>query len=158
VFGHLLGPRSFDNPKGLLAHKQAFLLLIFSGIGLILMASIAPTTYLGSRAFVILIIAIRFMVNQHHFLLEALMLVNNNTFLFQQHFKVSCDLLLPLACACFLSFEQLIRQQMVRFQNSILEHLHHYTLSNMLFNRIFEAHHAQILSCFGPRAGAWLTI
>ncbi len=47
---------------------------------------------------------------------------------------------------------------MVRFQNSISEHLHHHTLFSMLFDRIFEAHCAQILSCFGPRAGVWLTI
>ncbi len=108
MFGHHLGPRSFDNPKGLLTHKQASVILMFNGIGLILMASIAPIAYLGSWAFVTLIIDIRFMVNQHHFYLEALTLVNNNTFPFQQHFKVSCDFLLPLAYACLLSFEQLI--------------------------------------------------
>ncbi len=56
------------------------------------------------------------MVNQRPFLLEALALINNNTFPFQQHFKASCDLLIPLACACLFSFEQLIGQQMVRFQ------------------------------------------
>jgi hypothetical protein len=36
MFGCLLSLRSFDSPKGLLACKQTFLLIIFSGIGLIL--------------------------------------------------------------------------------------------------------------------------
>jgi hypothetical protein len=58
----------------------------------------------------------------------------------------------------FLSFEQFIRQQMVRFQIFILEHLHHHTLSNMLFDRIFEAHYARIPSCYGPMVGVWFTI
>jgi len=46
-------------------------------------------------------------------------------------------------------FKQLIGQRMVRFQNSILEHLHHYTIFNTFFDGRFEAHHAWILSCFG---------
>jgi hypothetical protein len=37
-------------------------------------------------------------------------------------------------------FEQLIEQQMVRLQDSIVEHLHHHTLSNILFDGISEAH------------------
>jgi hypothetical protein len=45
---------------------------------------------------------------------------------------------------------------MVQLQDSISECLHHHTLFNMLSNKIFEAHRAQILSCFGPRAVAWL--
>jgi hypothetical protein len=39
-----------------------------------------------------------------------------------------------------------------------LECLQHHTLSSMLFDGIFEAHCAWILSCYGPRAGAWLII
>ncbi len=46
---------------------------------------------------------------------------------------------------------------MVQFQDSILEHLHHHTLFNMLSNRTFEAYHAQILSCFGLGVNTWLT-
>jgi hypothetical protein len=49
------------------------------------------------------------MVDQHPFLLEALIQIDNNTFLFQQHFKATCDLL-PLARTCFSPFEQLIMQ------------------------------------------------
>jgi hypothetical protein len=55
-------------------------------------------------------------------------------------------------------FEQLIEQQMVQLQDSILEHLHHHTFSNIISNRISEAHYAWILSYFGPGVGAWLTI
>jgi hypothetical protein len=58
----------------------------------------------------------------------------------------------------FLSFEQLIGQQMVQLQDSILECLHHHTLSNILSNGISKAHCARILSCSGPRAGVYLTI
>jgi len=41
---------------------------------------------------------------------------------------------------------------MVQFQNSILEC--HHSFSNMFFDKIFEAHCAQILSCFGLGVGA----
>jgi hypothetical protein len=56
---------------------------------------------------------------------------------------------------CLPPFEQLIEQQMVQLQDSILEHLHHRTLSNMIFDNIFETHHARILSCSGPKVNAW---
>jgi hypothetical protein len=46
---------------------------------------------------------------------------------------------------------------MVQLQESISKHLHHHTLSNMLSNGIFEAHYAQILSCFGLGADVWFT-
>jgi len=59
---------------------------------------------------------------------------------------------------CFLPFEQLIEQQMVQLQDSILEHLHHHTLSNMLFDKISKAHRARILLCFGLGTNVWLTI
>jgi len=58
----------------------------------------------------------------------------------------------------FLSFEQLIGQQMVQLQDSILKRLHHHTLSNILSNGISKAHCARILSCFGPEVGAYLII
>ncbi len=47
---------------------------------------------------------------------------------------------------------------MVWFQDSILKHMYHHTLFNMLSNGIFEAHCAQILSCSGPRASAWFIV
>jgi hypothetical protein len=52
MFRRLLDPRTFDSLKGPLAHKQAFLPIILSGIDLILIATIAQATYLGSWAFV----------------------------------------------------------------------------------------------------------
>jgi hypothetical protein len=119
-------------------------------------STITLTTYLGSWALVISVIAIRFMVDQCPFLLEALARVDNNTFPFQQHIMVACDLLPPPTHACIPPFEQFIGQQMVQFQDSILEHLHHHTLSNMPSDEIFKAHHGQILSCSGPRVNTWL--
>jgi hypothetical protein len=53
----------------------------------------------------------------------------------------------------FLPFEQLIGQQMVQFQDSILERLHDHTLSNMLFDGIFETHCSQNVIMFWPRGG-----
>jgi hypothetical protein len=72
MFGCLLGPRSFDNPERPLAHKQAFFPITFDGIGLILMTTIVPTTYLGNWAFITSIIVVRFIVDQCPFLLKAL--------------------------------------------------------------------------------------
>ncbi len=101
VFGCLLSPRSFNNPKRPLAHKQVFFPMTFGGIKLIPMTTITPTTYLGNWAFIASIIVVRFMVDQHPFLLETLTQVDNNTFLFQQHFKATCDFLPPPTRACF---------------------------------------------------------
>jgi hypothetical protein len=109
LFGCFLGLRSFDNPLKPLACKQAFLLITKNGIGLILTTTITLVIYLGSWALVVSIIAIKFMVDQHPFLFESLAQIDNNTCPFQQHFKVACDLLLPLACECLLPFEQLIK-------------------------------------------------
>jgi hypothetical protein len=89
------------------------------------------------------------MVDQHPFLLELLAQIDTNTFPFQQHLKVTCDLLPPLARVYFLPFEQFIEQQMVQLQNSISKRLHHHTFSNMFSNKISKAHRARILSCYG---------
>ncbi len=105
VFEHILGPRSFDNPKEPLTCTEASLPIIFGGIELTLTSTIALTTYLRSWALVTSIIVIRFMVNQRPFLLEVLAQVNNNTFPFQQNFKATCDFLLPLVRTCLFSFE-----------------------------------------------------
>jgi hypothetical protein len=48
------------------------------------------------------------MVDKHLFLFETLEQVDNNTFYFQQHFKVACGLLSPPTRACFPPFEQFI--------------------------------------------------
>ncbi len=71
---------------------------------------------------------------------------------------MACDILPPSTCACLLPFEQLIGQQMVHLQVSILECLHHHTFSNMFSNGTSTSHHTQILSCSSPRVGVWLVI
>jgi hypothetical protein len=124
---------------------------------LISTSTIALTTYLGSWVLIALVIIIKFMVDHHPFHFKALTRVDNNTFPFQQHFKTTCELQPPLAHACFLPFEQFIRQQMIQLQDSISKHLHHHTLSSMPSDEISEAHHARILSCYGPRVNVWLT-
>jgi len=48
MFGRFLGLRSFDSLEGPLHYKQASIPIAFGGIGFILIATIAPTTYLGS--------------------------------------------------------------------------------------------------------------
>jgi hypothetical protein len=153
MFGHLLGLRPFDSLKGPLARKQTSLPITFNGIGLILTFTIAATTYLGSWAFVIWVIVVRFMVDQNLFLLKTLTRINN-TFPFQQHLKAACDILPPPAHACFPPFEQFIKQQMVQLEDSISKCLHHHTLFNMLSNGISKTHRARILSCSGLGASA----
>ncbi len=103
IFGHLLNLRSFDSLKGSLTCKHAFLPTVFSGIGLIPIATIILATYLRNWAHVISITIVKFMVNQCPFLFETLIRVDNNTFFFQQHFKVACNHLSPLH-ACVSSF------------------------------------------------------
>jgi hypothetical protein len=147
IVGHLLGPRSFDSLKWPLARKQTSFSITFGGIELISTSIFAPTAYLGSWALVTSIITVRFIIDQRPFLLEALTWNDNNTS--RQH----VIFLPPPACACLLPFEQLIGQQMVQFQDSILEHLHHHTFSIMFFDGTSETHCAQILSCFGPKVG-----
>jgi hypothetical protein len=105
VFRRILGLGSFDNLVGPLARKQASFQITFGGIELILIATIAPIAYLESWALVGSIIVVRFMGDQCPFLFEALTQVNNNTFLFQQHFNVACDLLPPPTRTCVPSFE-----------------------------------------------------
>ncbi len=82
MFGHLLGPRFFDNPKGPLVRRRASFPITFGGIEFTLTSTITPTTYLRSWALVTLIIVARFMVDQHPFLFEVLAWVDNNTFPF----------------------------------------------------------------------------
>jgi len=158
MFGRILCPGSFDSLKGLLVHKQVSLPIILGGIGFILTSTITLAAYLRNYTFVTLIVAIKFMVNQHPFLLKALMQIDNNTFPFQLHLIATCHLLPPLAWTCFPLFEELIGQQMVHFQDSILEHLHHHTFFSMFSNGIFKAHCAQILSWFGFGVNTWFII
>ncbi len=47
---------------------------------------------------------------------------------------------------------------MVWFQDSISEHLHHHTFSNMLANKIFETHSARTLSCSNLGVGIWSAV
>ncbi len=54
-------------------------------------------------------------------------------------------------------FQELIGQQLVRLLDSISKCLQHHTFSNMIFDKIFETHYVQILSCFGFGANVWFT-
>jgi hypothetical protein len=65
---------------------------------------LAPIAYLGSWAFVALIIAVRFMIVQRPFRLKTLAQAEKNTLYFKQHFKVACDILSPLVHTCFFFF------------------------------------------------------
>jgi hypothetical protein len=95
MFRCLLSPRSFNSLERPLACKQASFPITFDGVKLILTSTITLAAYLRSWAFVALVIAIRFMVDQCLFILEALAQVNNNTFFFQQHFMWSFTTLNP---------------------------------------------------------------
>jgi hypothetical protein len=47
---------------------------------------------------------------------------------------------------------------MVRLQNSISKHLHHHIFLSIFFNKMLEAHHFWILSCFSLEVDVWLKI
>jgi hypothetical protein len=115
VFGHLLNAKSFDSPKRPLTRKQTFLPITFGYIKRIPTITITPTNYLGNWALVTSIIIDRLMVNRHPFFVKALAQVDN-TFLFQQHFKVACNLLLTPTWACLPPFEQFIGQKRFIFK------------------------------------------
>jgi hypothetical protein len=51
MFGYLSGVGFFDSIKGILIHKQDFLLIFFNGIGFILIATINPIAYLRIKHF-----------------------------------------------------------------------------------------------------------
>ncbi len=157
MFGCFLGLRSFDSLKGLLICNQVSFPINFNGVRFILTSTIAPTTYLGSWALIVLIIIIRFMVDQRPFLLGTLAWIDNNTFPVQHHLKATCDFLPPLAHVCFLLFKQFIKQQLIQFQDCISECLHHHTFANILFDGTFENHCVWILSCYGPKVSIWFT-
>jgi hypothetical protein len=72
MFGHLLGLGSFDGLEGPLVCKQTTFPITFGGIGPISTSTITQVAYLGNWAFIVLIITIRFMVDQHPFLFEIL--------------------------------------------------------------------------------------
>ncbi len=143
MFGRLLGLKSFDSLEGLLTCKQASFLITFGGIKFIPTTTITPMAYLGNWALMASIIVVKFMVDQRPFLLKTITWLNNNTFPFQKHFKATCDYLPPPVRTCF-PLEHFIKQQMVQLQDSILKHLHHHTVSNILFDKIFQTHCAQI--------------
>ncbi len=147
MFGRLLGPGSFDSLEGPLVGKQASLLITFDGFRLILTSTITLWAYLGSWTLVVLIIVVRFMVDQRPFLLEALSWVDNNTFPFQQHLKVACDLL-PSPTYEMESWSWTICWPM-NWSNG---GKHHHTFSSMFFDRTSKVHCAWILSCSGPNA------
>ncbi len=68
------------------------------------------------------------------------------------------NFLSSLAHTCLPPFKQFIEQQMAWLQDSILKHLHHHILSNMLFDRLFEIHCVWILSCSGLNADVWIIV
>jgi hypothetical protein len=63
MFGCLLGPRSFNSLKGLLAYEHFFCPITFGGIKFIPITTITLITYIGSLAFVVLVIVLEFMVD-----------------------------------------------------------------------------------------------
>jgi len=64
MFGCLLGPGSFDSPEKPFACKQVSFPITFGGVKPISTSTIMSPTYFGSGAFVVLIIVVRFMVDQ----------------------------------------------------------------------------------------------
>jgi hypothetical protein len=64
-----LGQGSFDSLKRLLYHKQTFFLITYNGIRVIRTTTITLITYLRNWALAISIKVVKFMIDQHPFLL-----------------------------------------------------------------------------------------
>jgi hypothetical protein len=98
------------------------------------------------------------MVDQRLFLFEALMQIDNNTFLFQQHFKATCDLLLPQHQRVSLFLNNSSNNKWFIFKIPFQSIYIILQFFNMFFDGIFETHCAWILSCFSVGVGTWLTV
>jgi hypothetical protein len=105
VFKRLLGLGSLQCPKALLVHRQVALTIFIRGIGLISLNVIALVTYLKSWALVTFVIASRFLLDFHLFLLKAIVVNSSGSFLFQAHLRSPGG-----CCMCPPPFEQLAEE------------------------------------------------
>lgn len=91
----LIGPWSFDGPKGNLVHCQAYFPIFLGGIGFI--SFIATTAIVwGSWALVASSLAFWFLLDHCICFVENFVYVNSNIFPFQQQLKTTWNLFLLL--------------------------------------------------------------
>jgi hypothetical protein len=72
IFEKLLGLGPLECPKALLIHQQVALPISSGGIGFISLEFIVLAIYLKSCALITLVIASKFLLDSHSFLLEAI--------------------------------------------------------------------------------------
>jgi hypothetical protein len=93
--------------EAFLVHQQAFLPISKGEVGLVSTKVIALTTYLGSLGLIALIVASRFLQNDHLFLLGVIGANSSSPFPFQAHLRWAYDLLLVTFQTSIPPFEQL---------------------------------------------------
>jgi hypothetical protein len=95
---------------------------------------------LGSWALVALVIAYRFLLDSHPFLLEVIGVSSLGLVPFKVHLKLFQEFF-PLIATCLPSFEQLAQRGTYRFQEIISKIFHNQSFSNIISNMSFDSHH-----------------
>jgi hypothetical protein len=129
----------------------------FGKVGLISFEIIMLTTYLGSWAFIALIITLRFLVDFHLFLLEVIRVKNSSSLSFQTHLRLVLKLLPMVATLCIPPFEQLAKKGVHQLQENISKQLHDHSFSSILLYLSWDSHHACLSFCIGSKMGIWLS-
>jgi hypothetical protein len=125
-------------------------------VSLISSEVIVPIAYLGSWTLVALVIASKFLLDSHLFLLEAIGASNLGPLLFQAYLA-SMRKLLPLkATTCVPSYEQLVEKNVDHLKESISKRLHDHSFINILFYLPYNLHQTHLRSCEGLDVGAWM--
>ncbi len=115
IFEKLLGLGPLECPKALLIHQQVALPISSGGIGFISLEFIVLAIYLGSWALITLVIASKFLLDSHSFLLEAIGVSNLWPFPFQAHLKLTQEL---GATTCVPSLKQLVKRSTYHLQEN----------------------------------------
>jgi hypothetical protein len=147
---------SLKCPKGLLVHQQVALTIFIGGIGLISLNIIALATYLMSWALVTSIIASRFLLDFHPFLLKAIGANSLGSLPFQAHLRLTQRLLRLGVVTCVPPFEQLAEQGANCFQKNISKRLHDHFFNIIFFCLLFDTHQTCLKLCAGQDAKALL--
>jgi hypothetical protein len=91
--------------------------ILNGGIGFIFTETITSIVYLGSWTSIVLVIAFRFLLDSHPFLLlEAIGVSNSGLLPFQPHLKLFRKFLSLTTATCLPLFEQLIKRKVDQLQ------------------------------------------
>lgn len=130
------------------------LTIFIGGIGLISLNVIALATYLKSWALVTSVIASRFLLDFHLFLLKAIGANSLGSLPFQAHLRSTRRLFHSGVVTCVPPFEQLAEQGANCFQKNISKKLHDHFFNIIFFCLLFDSHRTCLKLCAGQNAKA----